>query len=70
MAFYSIVSIIGVVICVLGTIQLNGWYFGVMESINSIIIIGLSVDYVVHLCNSYVENKEETRYKKVKFALK
>lgn len=31
---------------------------------NSIIIIGLSVDYVVHLVNAYVESEEEKKYER------
>lgn len=44
----------------------RGWEFGTFESMNSIIIIGLSVDYVVHLANAYVENVKETRYERTR----
>jgi len=58
---YSIFCIVGVVIGVLMTIWARGWDFGTFESMNSIIIIGLSVDYVVHLANAYIESEKKTR---------
>lgn len=57
MSFFSIISIAGVVLGVLMSIWAKGWDFGTFESMNSIIIIGLSVDYIVHLVNSYVESE-------------
>lgn len=64
MSFYAILSIVGVVLGVLMVIWARGWEFGTFESMNSIIIIGLSVDYVVHLTNSYVESHYETKYER------
>lgn len=51
MSLYAVITILGVVLGVLMTIWARGWEFGAFESMNSIIIIGLSVDYVVHLAN-------------------
>lgn len=65
-SIYSITCIIGVVSGVFMVIWTKGWEFGTFESMNSIIIIGLSVDYVVHLANSYTESEEKTKEKKTK----
>merc|ERR1712038_1858733 len=46
-----------------------GWSFGVLESISVILVIGFSVDYVVHLANSYLESIAETRFERLSFAL-
>lgn len=35
--------------CVLGMITVIGWDLGVLESLNLTLVVGLAVDYVVHL---------------------
>lgn len=47
-----------------------GWELGVAESIAIVILIGMSVDYVVHLANHYVESVYPDRYRRMKMALK
>ncbi len=49
LSFISIFSISGIVICVLGVVKLEGWYLGIIESVAATIVIGFSVDYVIHL---------------------
>lgn len=56
-SIYSIVSIGGIVSCVVAVMKFRGWELGITESITVIILIGLSVDYVVHLGTHYVESK-------------
>lgn len=41
---------------------LQEWQLGVSESIAMVIIIGFSVDYVVHLATHYVHSTELTRF--------
>ena len=43
------------IVCILGLMQLFGWEMGVIESVSITVLVGLSVDYVVHLANSYIE---------------
>ena len=54
-AFLSMVNITGVLLCILGMMAMAGWEMGVIESISITVLVGLSVDYVVHLANSYIE---------------
>jgi predicted RND superfamily exporter protein len=61
-SIYASIVIINIVISVLAMIYLLGWALGVIESIASIIVIGFSVDYVVHLSNAYLENEKKNRY--------
>ena len=68
-AAYSIVCIVCIIISVVGTIQMLGWSIGVTESIAVVIIVGFSVDYVVHLANHYVESVYIDRYRRMKDAL-
>lgn len=42
---------------------------GIAESITVVILIGFSVDYVVHLANHYVESSYNDRYNRTKEAL-
>ena len=55
-ALYSIFSITAIVVSVVCMMELAGWQLGVAESIAVVILIGFSVDYVVHLANHYVES--------------
>lgn len=49
---------------------LQGCELGVTESVAVVIIIGFSVDFVVHLANAYVECKfSNKRLQRIKFAL-
>lgn len=53
-SIYAMISVIFIVACVIAEMVLVGWELGVSESIAMVIIIGFSVDYVVHLAAHYV----------------
>jgi len=58
---YATFSIASIVACVLGTVRYGLSYdLGVAECIAGVIVIGFSVDYVVHLAHMYAESKETT----------
>lgn len=57
-----------VIFSVLAIIVANGWQLGVAESICLVIIIGLSIDFVVHLASSYQGNLQDHRSLKMKQA--
>jgi len=73
-ATYAIVTIGAIVTSVLGWCwAVEGWYLGVSESIAGIIVIGLAVDYVIHLGHMYLEVGHlgyETREERWRMALK
>lgn len=50
--------------------ELLGWELGVAESIAIVILIGMSVDYVVHLANHYIESVYPDKYRRMRMALK
>ena len=54
---------------VLGFLQIVGWGLGPLESILIVIVIGFSVDYTVHLADSYMQSHAPTREGKVTDAL-
>jgi len=43
MAFLAITNICGVLLCILGMMNMLGWELGVIESISITILVGLSV---------------------------
>ncbi|KAK2158902.1 hypothetical protein LSH36_162g08051 [Paralvinella palmiformis] len=54
-------SIICVTVGVLAVIPMAGWKLGVLESLNLVLVVGLSVDYVVHLAEGYSRSVHEHR---------
>ena len=51
---------------VVGIIPLAGWKLGVLESLNLTLVVGLAVDYVVHLADGYVRSQHHSRHEKVR----
>ena len=64
-AFYSIACIGGIVTGVVASMELQGWNFGVAESAATVVMIGFSVDYVVHLANHYLESAADGRFQRI-----
>lgn len=59
----------GVVIkSVMAIIVLKGWELGLSESMSLVIVIGLSVDYVVHLSSDFMHSPFKSRNDKMKQA--
>lgn len=67
LAFFASISIISVLVSVVGTMVMLGWYLGSIEAILIGIIAGFSVDYVVHLAHAY-EIAEGDTYERIKEA--
>merc|ERR1712087_1042693 len=53
LAFFASLSIMSVLVSVVGTMVMLGWFLGSIESTLIGIIAGFSVDYVVHLAHAY-----------------
>ncbi|XP_062590695.1 protein dispatched homolog 1-like isoform X2 [Saccostrea cucullata] len=64
--FLAWVVIALVTVCVLGSIPLLGWKLGVLESLNLCMVVGLAVDYVVHLAEAYNVSSSVTRQDKTR----
>ena len=62
-AVVATVIITSVILCALAIIQYFGWQFGIAESVSSIVLIGLSVDYVVHIAAFYSYSTAKITYK-------
>ncbi|CAE7196295.1 DISP1 [Symbiodinium natans] len=73
-AIYAVLTVASIVLCVLGFCKsAMDWDLGVGEAIAGVIVIGYSVDYVVHLAHMYCEAKHfghETRDERAKFAIR
>ena len=67
----SILSVLCVGVIVLTELSimvLNGWEFGISESTGIVVVIGLSVDYVVHLSAAYMHSPYSKRAERMKQA--
>ena len=67
--FLASLTISLITCCVLGTITMMGWKLGVLESLNLTLVVGLAIDYVVHLAEGYMHLKGENRLTKVHHTL-
>merc|ERR1712187_154254 len=71
-SFYAVSSVGMIVLCVLGFCkEPMGYALGIGESVAGVIVIGYSVDYVVHLAHMYGEAVHygyETRQDRAEFA--
>lgn len=54
-----------VVTSVVSIMVMLNWELGISESIGTVIAIGLSVDYVVHLAADYIHSKKMNRDEKM-----
>ena len=53
LSFFACLSVGAIVAAVLGICQLQGWALGTGEAIAGVMVIGLSVDYTIHLAHMY-----------------
>merc|ERR1712159_718638 len=68
-AFCAIASISSIVASVMAFMFWLGWKLGVLEALVLVMVIGLSVDYVVHMADAYLEAPAEDRLERTKFML-
>ena len=67
---YAILSVIGIVVTFLGVIVLIGWELGIIESICISILVGLSIDYTLHIANAYNEsNPHVSRFERMSMGI-
>jgi len=53
MSLLGIFHILTIIITLMSMINFYGWQFGLVESTSVIVFVGVSFDYVVHICHSY-----------------
>jgi predicted RND superfamily exporter protein len=68
-ATMAITSIVGIMLTVFATMVALGWKISVLESVSMIVVVGMSVDYTVHLMHSYHECAEATRFGRARLAM-
>ena len=71
LALYATTTILGIISSVLGmgVHFMMGWPLGTAEAVAAVIVIGLSVDYCVHLANAFIESNQEKKEDRMKDAL-
>ena len=60
-AAMAILNIGMIVTVIFGFIKMSGWGLGPIESILCVLVVGFSVDYTVHLTDSYMGSKRANR---------
>ncbi|XP_061168958.1 protein dispatched homolog 3-like [Saccostrea echinata] len=64
--FLATFSICCTTVCVIGVIPLAGWKLGFMTALNMCLVVGLAVDYVVHLAEGYTLSVHKDRYNRTR----
>jgi len=62
-SLYAIFCIVFIVLSLLGFLVLVGWTIGIIESVALTVVVGLSVDYTVHLSISYMKQVRQLKGK-------
>jgi len=57
-----------VITSVLSIESMLGWELGVSESISMVVLIGFSIDFIVHLSSDYMHSAHKSRHDKMKQA--
>jgi len=68
LAFWAIFSVGMILVSVISVMVYQGWEMGVSESISVVMLIGLSVDYIVHLAQAYKRSVASHRSAKTRVA--
>jgi hypothetical protein len=64
-----LLTIIPIVTCILAMIPLSGWKLGFLEGLNLCFVVGLAVDYTIHLAEAYNLSKFKGRHERLKDAV-
>lgn len=59
------VTICCATVSVIGMIPLVGWRLGVLESLNLTLVVGLAIDYIVHMAEGFHISRKSTRKEKL-----
>lgn len=62
LSFWVTLTVGLIFLSLMAAMVLIGWTLGIIESVALTVTVGLSVDYAVHLANSYHESPAPTRY--------
>jgi len=68
-SIFATLDVIGVMVTEFGIFYAAGYEFGSTQSLATLLIIGFSVDYVVHLANAYLESSAQSRQDRLSIAL-
>ena len=69
-SLFAILCISQIIFGLLSSIHLLDWRLGMIESTCLIVFIGVSVDYVVHICHHYVASINQDRVGRMNHAFK
>ncbi|XP_064621245.1 protein dispatched homolog 1-like [Lineus longissimus] len=65
----SLLTLGSIVICIVGIIPLAGWKLGILEGLNMCFVVGLAVDYTVHMAQAYSMSIYSQRSERIRDSL-
>jgi len=65
MASYSVMTIVLVIVDVFAFTVIMGFKLGVLEAVNYVVVIGMSIDYCVHMSEAYSASHNAKRRERV-----
>eukprot|EP01062_Namystynia_karyoxenos_P059613 TRINITY_DN51049_c0_g1_i1.p1 TRINITY_DN51049_c0_g1~~TRINITY_DN51049_c0_g1_i1.p1 ORF type:complete len:1177 (+),score=340.80 TRINITY_DN51049_c0_g1_i1:105-3533(+) len=65
-ALYATAVIVFIVICAIGCTVIMGWKLGILESVSFVMVPGMSVDFVAHMAEGYLESHSAARGDRVR----
>ena len=66
----AIICISSIIFSLMSTIYIFGWEFGLIESACVIVFIGISFDYVIHICHEYIHCIHTLRKDRMDYSFK
>lgn len=66
MSILSLFTVACVIVSIISIMVMKGWELGSNEALAIVIVIGFSVDYVVHLAADYTHSAKKSRNDKMK----
>lgn len=61
MSLFAVLNLAGIILAMLGFFYLIGWKLGAIEAISVTILVGLSVDFALHISEAYAKSKFRAR---------
>ena len=70
MSVYSSLCVGAIMVCVVGFIIFAGWEIGLIEALCLLLLIGFSVDYILHISHAYCHSESASPIESVQHAVR
>lgn len=66
--FLATLTVLSTCVTVMGILKLRGWTIGAIEGMSITSLVGLAVDFTIHLADGYIHARAESRVAKARCA--